>query len=68
VLNAVASWSVEIDPLFAVSAASYHLSNALFISARVTELSLSASKAVHNAAWFSLPPRPPPAPGCGAAP
>ena len=48
------------DPLFAVSAASYHLSNALFISARVTEPSLSASSAVHKAALLPLPPRLPP--------
>jgi hypothetical protein len=46
-----------------VSVASYHFSNELFISARVTEPSLSASNADHSAALLALPPRPPPVDG-----
>ncbi len=49
VFSAGPSTSIVTEPPLAASAASYHLPNAVRISARVTDPFLSASKAVHNA-------------------
>src|SRR5262249_26266783 len=65
-LSAVESCSCVTEPDFCASAASYHASNAVLISAAVTDPSLSPSNIVNNCGPTPVPPRPP-AGTCGGA-